>query len=272
MATCFHHPDRETGRSCTRCGRPACPDCLQQASVGSQCFECVREGQPPQSERLRRKWRAAELLGAKTLIGLNVVAFIAMSASGGGNPMSGSSANLDWALYGPYVADGEWYRLVTSGFVHYGLLHLAMNMYILYLVAVALERSAGTRRFLLIYAVSLLAGSFGALLIDPLAMTGGASGAVFGVAAATTVALHSRGVRFMDTGFGPLLLINVFLSFAIPQVSIGGHLGGLAGGTVAGYAMLHPRATSRTATASITAVAVISVVGALLVASQSSPG
>lgn len=272
MATCFHHTERETGRSCTRCGRPACPDCLRQASVGSHCFECVREGRPPQSERLRRKWRAAELLGAKTIIGMNVVAFVAMSASGGSNPMGGGSGNLDWALYGPYVANGEWYRLVTSGFVHYGLLHLAMNMYILYMVALALERSAGTLRFSLIYAASLLAGSFGALLLDPLALTGGASGAVFGVAAATTVALHSRGVRFMDTGFGPLLLINVALSFAIPQISIGGHLGGLVGGTVAGYAVLHPRATPATARLGIAAVALTSIAGALLVASQSATG
>lgn len=272
MATCFHHADRETGRACTRCGRPACPDCLSQASVGSHCFECVRDAQPPASERLRRKWHAAELPAAKTIIVMNVVAFLAMSASSGSNPMGGGSGNLRWALYGPYVANGEWYRLITSGFVHYGILHLAMNMYILYMVAVALERSAGTLRFSLIYAVSLLAGSFGALLLDPLALTGGASGAVFGVAAATTVALHSRGVRFMDTGFGPLLLINVALSFAIPQISIGGHLGGLAGGTIAGYAMLHPRATPGTARAGIAAVALVSVVGALMVASQSAPG
>jgi len=263
MPTCFHHTDRETGRLCTRCGRPACPDCLRQASVGSHCFECDSDAQPPQGERLRRKWRAADLLAAKTLIGANVVAFLAMGSG---------SANLDWALYGPYVAHGDWYRLVTSGFVHYGLLHIGMNMYILYIVALALERSTGTLRFSLIYAVSLLAGSFGALLLDPLAITGGASGAVFGVAAATTVALHSRGVRFMNTGFGPLLLINVVLSFAIPQVSIGGHLGGLAGGTLAGYAMLHPRATPRTAAAGIASVAVISVVGALWAASQSVPG
>ena len=272
MATCFHHPDRETGRACTRCGRPACADCLQQASVGSHCFECIRDAQPQTSERLRRQWRGAELLGVKAIIGMNVIAYLAMSASGGGNPMGGGSGSVDWALFGPAVADGEWYRIVTSGFVHYGILHLAMNMYILYNVALALERSAGTRRFLLLYTVSLLAGSFGALLLDPLALTGGASGAVFGVAAATTVALHSRGVGFMNTGFGPLLLINVVLSFAIPQVSIGGHLGGLVGGTVAGYAMLHPRATSRTAAAGIGAVTVCSVAGALWTASQSVTG
>ncbi len=272
MATCFNHTDRETGRACTRCGRPACADCLRQASVGSHCFECIRDAQPPASERLRRRWRSADLIGAKILIASNVVAYLALSASNGGSPMGGGSANLDWALFGPAVHDGEWYRLVTSGFVHYGLLHLAMNMYILYIVALALERSAGTARFLLIYAVSLLAGSFGALLLDPLALTGGASGAVFGVAAATTVAMHSRGVRFMETGFGPLLLINVVLSFAIPQVSIGGHLGGLAGGATAGYAMLHPRATARTAAAGIAAVTVISVLGSVWAAAGSVPG
>ena len=272
MATCFHHTEVETGRTCTRCGRPACPDCLQQASVGSHCFECVRGAQPPRREQLRRRFRAAELLGAKTLIALNVAAFLMMTASSHGDPFGGSSADTDWALFGPFVADGEWYRLVTSGFVHYGVIHLAMNMYILYMVAQALERSAGTLRFAVIYAVSLLAGSFGALLLDPLALTGGASGAVFGVAAATTVALHSRGVRFMDTGFGPLLLINVVLSFAIPQISIGGHLGGLAGGVAAGYAMLHPRATQRTALAGVAVVALVAVAGSLWAAGRPALG
>lgn len=272
MATCFHHTDRETGRSCTRCGRPACPDCLRQASVGSHCFECIRGAQPPRRERLRRRVRSAELLGAKTLIALNVAAFLMMTASSRGNPFRGSSADIDWALFGPFVADGEWYRLVTSGFVHYGIVHLAMNMYILYMVARALEHSAGTLRFSAIYAVSLLAGSCGALLLDPLALTGGASGAVFGVAAATTVALQARGVRFMDTGFGPLLLINVVLSFAIPNVSIGGHVGGLFGGAVAGYAILHPRATQRTALAGIAAVALVAVAGSLWAAGQPNLG
>lgn len=240
--------------------------------MGSHCFECVREAQPPRSERLRRQWRSADILGAKILIATNIVAYLALNFTGGGNPMRGSSASVDWALFGPAVHDGEWYRLVTSGFVHYGLLHIAMNMYILYIVALALERSAGTARFLLIYAVSLLAGSFGALLLDPLALTGGASGAVFGVAAATTVAMHSRGVRFMDTGFGPLLLINVVLSFAIPQVSIGGHLGGLVGGAAAGYAVLHPRATARTAAAGIAAIAMISLLGSVWAAARPTLG
>src|SRR4029077_11661923 len=121
--TCFHHPGRETGRSCTRCGRPACSDCLREAPVGAHCFECVRAAQPPRRERVRRWNAAAGPVVTKALIAVNVVVYLATAAgvSAGGR---GTSLESKLSLYGPAVAHGDWYRLISSAFVHYNLLHI----------------------------------------------------------------------------------------------------------------------------------------------------
>jgi membrane associated rhomboid family serine protease len=239
--TCFHHRDRVTGRRCTRCGRPACPDCLHQASVGSHCWECIKAAAPPRSEQLRRAWRGADLLVTKVLIGLNVLVFIPTIASGGALGRTGSTFHQDFALNGLDLAAGEWYRLVTSGFLHFGLLHVGMNMFILYQLGLTLESGIGRVRFVVIYFASLFAGSLGAVIMSPDALTAGASGAVFGMAAAATIGLHRRGVPFASTGWGPMLLFNLVFTFAVPGISVGGHIGGLAGGLIVGYLMLDPR-------------------------------
>jgi membrane associated rhomboid family serine protease len=144
-----------------------------------------------------------------------------------------SSQERDLGLFGPAVADGEWWRIVTSGFLHFGILHLAFNMLLLWWLGQMLEPSLGRVRYVLAYAVSLLAGSLGALLLDPDALTGGASGAVFGLMAAAVLLLRRRGVDPMQSGLGGLLVINLLLTFLRPGISIGGHLGGLVGGALA---------------------------------------
>ena len=138
---------------------------------------------------------------------------------------------------GPDVAEGDYWRLVTAGFLHSGLLHIGFNMYILYWLGTMLEPSLGHARFLALYLASLLAGSFGALLISPDARTVGASGAVFGLMGAAFVMQRARGIDPMQSGIGPVILFNLVLSFVIPNISIGGHLGGLIGGAAAGFAM-----------------------------------
>jgi membrane associated rhomboid family serine protease len=241
-ATCFHHTDRETGRSCTRCGRPACSDCLREAPVGSHCWECVKAAQPPARERLRR-WNAQSAgLVTRTLIAINVAVFVLTSIGGGS--LSGAAGKLHarLALYGPAVSHGEWYRLVTSGFVHYGLLHLAFNMVLLYRVGEALEGSLGRVRFVILYFVSLLAGSFGALLLSPNTYTAGASGAVFGLFAAMAIAQRRSGVDVWRNGIGGLIVLNLVITFTAGNISIGGHLGGLVGGAVVGALMFQARA------------------------------
>ena len=242
--TCFHHTDRETGRSCTRCGRPACSECLHDAPVGAHCWECIRAARPPRGERLRRWNAGAGPLATKVLIALNVVVYL-LTAAGGGAVGRGGDLQSRLALFGPAVAKGDWYRLVTSGFVHYGLIHIGFNMLLLYQLGSMLEPAVGRTRFLALYFAALLAGSFGALLLSPNALTGGASGAVFGLFGAAAIGLYHRGVNVWQTGVGGLLAINLVLTFVIPGLSIGGHLGGLAGGTAVGSVMLQARPSRR---------------------------
>jgi membrane associated rhomboid family serine protease len=240
--TCFHHPDRETGRACTRCGRPACPDCLIQASVGSQCFECVRADRPAPTRRAR-DW-AARQSGrpwvTQSIVVCTVIAYVVIALRDGRYDGRGATSQ-DLAVFGPLVDNGEYYRLLTNAIVHYGLLHLAFNMLVLYQVGIFLEPATGHLRLFLLYVVSVLGGAAGAILFDPLALTGGASGGVFGLAGAATLALSRQGVRFSQTAWGPLVLINFVLGFLIPNVSIGGHLGGLVAGLLGTEAMLQAR-------------------------------
>jgi membrane associated rhomboid family serine protease len=133
-----------------------------------------------------------------------------------------------------------WYRLVTSGFLHFGIIHLGFNMYFLYVLGPMLEPALGRVRFLLLYVASMLGGALGVILIDTGGMTAGASGAVFGLLAAATVGLWRRGVNPFTTGIGTALLLNLFITFAIPGISIGGHLGGAIAGAICGAVMLAP--------------------------------
>ena len=140
-----------------------------------------------------------------------------------------------------FIVQGEWYRMVSSGFVHFGILHVAMNMYILYQLGRMLEPSLGSLKFGLLYFASLLAGSTGALLLTPNAFTGGASGAVFGIMAAAVVGMRQRGENPFRTGLGATFAINIIFTLAIPGVSIGGHFGGALAGAVCGAVFFAPR-------------------------------
>jgi membrane associated rhomboid family serine protease len=147
--------------------------------------------------------------------------------------LSGTNGSVidNFALQGVAVADGEWYRLLTGGFLHAGLFHLGFNMFALYILGRLLEPAIGTPRFLALYFASLFAGAFGALLLsDPVAQTVGASGAIFGLFGAAFVIARGRGLDTVASELGFLLLINLALTFGIAGISIGGHLGGLVGG------------------------------------------
>jgi membrane associated rhomboid family serine protease len=187
--TCYRHSDRETGVSCSSCGRPICPDCMTPTPVGMRCPECSRQ---------KTKVRTAATMSGDpqltyVLIAINVIAFVAMAAGGGGLlSRGGGEVYTNGALFGPAVADGDWWRIVTAGFLHAGLLHLAFNMYFLWFLGALMENSIGKVRFAIIYFVSLLGGSFGALLLSPNAVTVGASGAVFGMMGAAIIGMRAR--------------------------------------------------------------------------------
>jgi membrane associated rhomboid family serine protease len=207
------------------------------------------------------------------LIALNAVAYlIEITAGSGGLDGVGGKIVADYALFGPAVAEGEWYRLVTSGFLHASLIHIGFNMLLLYFLGRLLEPALGTPRFLALYFASLLAGSFGALLLDPNALTLGASGAVFGLAGATFVIARGRGMDAIAGEIGFLIVFNLIFSFVGSRISVGGHLGGLAAGLLCGLAIVAGergylgRRHFPAEMAIVVLLAVVAVVGALAVA------
>src|SRR3954452_3706803 len=238
METCYRHPSRETGVSCSACGRPICPDCMTPTPVGMRCPECSKQRTQVRTMATARGGVEA----TRILIGINVLAFIAELASGAG----GSLFNVDTstvfqrgALQGLAVDIGhDYWRLVTSGFLHAGIIHIAFNMYLLWVLGNMLEPALGTVRFVAVYFVSLLGGAFGALLLaDPRTATVGASGAVFGLMGAAFLELRARGIDPMQAGIGGLILINLAISLLVPGISIGGHVGGLVAGGLAVLAL-----------------------------------
>jgi membrane associated rhomboid family serine protease len=271
MATCYRHPNRETGVSCSSCGRPICPDCMTPTPVGMRCPECARERTPVRTMRNIR----SDPVVTYVLIAINVLAFIGEFASGGGGlaTRGGGTAISDGGLFGPAIANqDEYYRLITSGFLHAGLIHIAFNMYLLYILGQILEPAIGRVRFTALYFTSLLGGDFGALLASPDAVTIGASGAVFGLMGAAVLTLRSRGFDPMASGIPLLIVFNLVLSVAIPGISIGGHIGGLIAGTLGAFALVEVGERPRLAVPGYLACAVIAVAavaGSLAVAGGS---
>jgi membrane associated rhomboid family serine protease len=205
---------------------------MHQASVGFHCPECTKAN--PQRVISARSFTAAKPIAALAIIAANLAIYVADIPSS--NDLMNGIGDLgrDGALAGPLVAQGDWWRPITAGFVHAGLLHVGFNMFLLWQLGRLLEPAVKWWGFVTLYVMSLLGGSLLVLVLDPNQYTVGASGAVFGLMAATVVAMRSRGIDPFSTGIGPLLVMNLFLTFAVPGISIGGHLGGLAAGAVGG--------------------------------------
>jgi len=231
MAVCYRHPGRETSVGCSNCGRPICPDCMTSTPVGMRCPDCARQ-------RTKVHRAPAGFAGAGqspmtyALIGMNVAVFVLAVATGAGLFEGGGTIYRDFALFGPAVADGEPYRILTSGFLHYGLIHLGLNMFALYFLGGLLEPAVGRWRFLGIYLVSLLGGSLGAMALEPEALTAGASGAVFGMMGAAFIVARDRGRDDVAQQIGLIVVLNLVFTFSVPGISIGGHLGGLLVGVL----------------------------------------
>jgi membrane associated rhomboid family serine protease len=174
------------------------------------------------------------------LIAIIVIVFLVEIAQGAGGfyELGLSKFVVNFSLYGPAVAEGEWYRLVTSGFLHEGIIHIGFNMFLLLILGRLLEPALGTPRFLVLYFASLLAGSLGALLVDPNVLGLGASGAVFGLAGAVFVIARGRGMDALASQIGFLILFNLVFSFVYPHISWGAHVGGLVGGIICAGAIV----------------------------------
>jgi membrane associated rhomboid family serine protease len=274
--TCYRHPDRETGVSCSECGRGICPDCMTFGPVGIRCPE--HSGKPQGVQRVVKDVQQRSS-GArpvtKAIVAVNVGIYLLQLAMGA--PIDTDAGRIweNGVLYGPAVANGDWYRLLSAAFLHYGPIHLAMNMLAVWWLGGLLEDAIGSLRYGLLYVVSGLAGSAGALLLSPDGLTAGASGAVFGILGAALVLERQRTFVFGGAAI-TLLVLNLAFTFAIPGISIGGHLGGLAGGALAMLAMTRFGRVSAVygrndvaAVASIAAVGVLSVFVAYLAVSGS---
>jgi membrane associated rhomboid family serine protease len=240
VMTCYRHPDRETGLSCSECGRPICVDCMTVAPVGIRCPD--HAGKPASAPaKMRQTARRASYEGSgavvtKILVAVNVGIYFLELALGGTWNGQNNRIYEHGALYGPLVADGEWWRLITAAFLHYGPVHLALNMLALWWLGAPVEMALGRGRFLLLYFVSGLAGSAGALLFDPTAVTVGASGAIFGLLGAGLI-LEYQATGSLAGNYMTLIALNLVFTFAWPGVSIGGHLGGLVGGILGTLAL-----------------------------------
>ena len=245
---------------------------MTQAPVGQRCPE--HSGKPQGVQRLTKGARRGLFEGTgalvtKTLVALNILVYLITVAQGNGLNSPGGSLFAKWILYGPSVANGDWWRLITSAFLHASLLHIGFNMYFLWFVGSPVEQALGRGRFLLVYLVSGLAGAAGALVYTPTSPTVGASGAIFGILGAALVLERQRNFVLGGSALG-LILINLVLSFAISGISIGGHVGGLIGGALAAGALEASRRAGRNALpAGVLACAGLSgvaVAGALAVA------
>lgn len=242
--TCYRHHDRRAGVLCQRCDRPICSECMNQASVGFHCPECVRGGR--QQVRTMRSLNGPPRV-TTALIAVNVAVFLYALSAGSSVGRAGRTYLDDWALFGPFVSwddggaaaqgagTGEWWRIVTSGFSHGGLIHLGFNMWALWLLGQAVERSLGPRRFLAAYFAAIMGGSMFALLDAPLVRTVGASGAVYGLFGIVFMAQRRAGVDPWRSGIGGTILLNLIITVTIPNISLGGHVGGLLTGFACGW-------------------------------------
>ncbi|MCX5068245.1 rhomboid family intramembrane serine protease [Micromonospora lupini] len=250
---CYRHPGRETYIRCTRCDRPICPECMREASVGHQCPECVNEGR-----RTVRPARTAFGGGTagrhgyvtKGIIALNVLVMLLSIASdrggdaavggsgfgglmGGGTPLTNWGSVLGLAVFPDGtlggIAEGQWYRLVTAMFLHYGVIHLLLNMWALWVLGRSLEANLGPLRFGALYLVAGLGGNVAAYLFSAQnSATAGASTAVFGLFAALIIIERKLGRDISQVI--PILVINLVFTLTVPGISIPGHLGGLVVG------------------------------------------
>ncbi len=204
----------------------------------------MRAEAPTPRQRVGAFTRNENMLATKILVGVTVAAFIVIGLRDANFSGTGHTAD-NLVLYGPLVHQGQWYRIFTVSLVHVGFVHLFFNMILLWIIGKLLEPGAGPVRLGLIYLASVASGSAAALLATPHAVSAGASGGVFGVAAAATIVMQRQGIRFWDTGFGPLLIFNLVLDYFTPNISIAAHIGGAIGGLLVAEAMLQSRKAGR---------------------------
>jgi membrane associated rhomboid family serine protease len=267
-STCYRHKNRTTNVQCQNCGKPICTECMRESPVGLRCPECA-----PTSRQVFND----DLIATKVLIGICVAIYLVqvglqISNSGGGNSIMSTTDNdlfEKGALYAVGVSQNhEWYRIITSGFLHAGLFHVALNSFFIYSLGQLIEPALGKLRFTLVYFVTLLGGAVGALALSgALSATIGASGAGFGLLGAALVMARLRRNEALASQLMVLALINFAFTFAVAGISVGGHLGGFLIGGVCGWIVYGPFQRQRgVATGLLVGLGIICFIAALVVA------
>ncbi|WP_042378583.1 rhomboid family intramembrane serine protease [Streptacidiphilus melanogenes] len=243
MPDCYRHPGRETGVRCSRCERPVCPECRVEAAVGFQCLECVHGGRTEPVRRARTDYggpaRADGALVTRCLIGANLVVWLLAF-------VGGDDFFYRLVMQGDAVVTGDqWYRMVSSVFLHepssFGILHIAMNMWSLWILGPYVESALGRMRYLVLYLLSGIGGSALLMLTSPGLVVAGASGAIFGLFGAVVVIHRHRGFSL-----GPImavLVVNLVATFSLGFIAWQAHIGGLVVGTLLAVGFVHAPAT-----------------------------
>ena len=227
--------------------------------VGMRCPDCARQKTPTRSLQSM----AVEPIATYVMIALNVAVFVGARSS--------VQAQSDLILFGPAVADGDYWRLITSGFLHVELMHIALNMLSLFWLGRMIEPALGHVRFVAIYLVSLLGGSLGVMILSPGDPTLGASGAIYGLLGAAIVMARNRNISLIQSGLLPILALNFIFTLSVPGISLGGHLGGLIGGLVATFVVeqfsMRRRDSLMPAVAACAVLGVITAIAAVITVS-----
>ena len=230
--TCAFHPERITYVSCTRCGRSICPDCMIQAPVGFHCPACVAEARATvRSIKVFNPRVTQVLIGICVL--LSVLGFLGIGTK--------SEFIQEFAMVPAYIAVyGEYWRLLTAAFVHGGLLHLAMNMLMLWVMGRTVEQVIGRLGLLMVFILSALGGTVASYFFSaPMSASVGASGAIFGLFA--TVFVFGREYGRNTQEIMGVIVLNLLIGFVVPGIDWRAHAGGLLVGAAAGWALLPGR-------------------------------
>jgi membrane associated rhomboid family serine protease len=266
-SVCYRHPDRATRLSCSNCGRPICGDCSRDAAVGQRCPECARPEGRHRVVTARQAFGPPTFATAPvtfTIIGICALVFLLNLTM---SPLELRVFQSDWALYGPLVRQGEWWRVITAAFLHAGWTHILLNMYAIYVLAPRLERETGSVGFALLYLASAVGGGYASTMFGPEALSLGASGAVFGLFGAWLfVALRLRntaGGRALLNQFLFLLILNAALPLLVRGIDWRAHLGGLVTGLLVAAAWSRFAAGRPNATRNRAVVACVILAAAL---------
>ena len=265
---CHLHPTRETMRSCTRCERPTCSSCLRDAPVGQHCLACMKGAAPSAKTQVARNVRSTKghlkALAAPVttaLVAINAVVFVLGYAQTQSNLTAGRGNDIvrRLILWAPDVAHGQWYRLITAGFLHQAIWHIGMNMLALWRIGSIWEQRLGPWRYLGVYMAALLGGSLSVMMLAPQNPVLGASGAIYGFLGMEFIAYRQRKIPISKSPLAQVLAINFVLSLVL-RVSIMGHLGGFILGAIVGGIFVNPKRRNTNASKDVLLITGICVV------------